>query len=258
MPTRESYAPGVPNWIDLATSDQAAAKDFYAGLFGWTYDDQDMGNGAVYSMARLKDRDVAAIAPLQDEMAAAGVPPHWQMYLASPDVDAATAKVAAAGGSVLAPPFDVFEAGRMSVIADPLGAVFHLWQAKDHIGAGLVNEHGAFIWSELMAKDAASAGPFYETVTGLKMVDAPMADGSVYTGLSLDGTVETFLAGAQPPPFEGIPPVWNVYLGADDVDEVAARTAELGGSVMAEPFDIPVGRMAVLVDPQGAVFCTFK
>ena len=55
-----------------------------------------------------------------------------------------------------------------------------------------------------------------------------------------------------------MPAVWNVYLGADDVDAVAARTKELGGSVMAEPFDIPVGRMAVLVDPQGAVFCTFK
>jgi predicted enzyme related to lactoylglutathione lyase len=258
VPTRESYAPGVPNWIDLATSDQLAAKDFYAGLFGWTYDDMDMGNGATYSMAQLQGRDVAAIAPLQPDMAAAGVPPHWQMYVAAPDVDAATAKVVPAGGQVLAGPFDVFEAGRMSVVADPLGAVFQLWQAKDHIGAGLVNEHGAFCWSELMANDVKSAASFYETVTGLRMVDAPMADGSTYTGFSLDGTVETFLAGSQPPPFEGMPAVWNIYIGADDVDAVAARTKELGGSVMAEPFDIPVGRMAVLVDPQGAVFCTFK
>ena len=258
MPTRDSYAAGVPNWVDLATSDQPAAKDFYAGLFGWTYDDMEMGDGAVYSMAQLQGRDVAAIAPLQADMVAAGVPPHWQMYIATPDVDAATAKVADAGGTVMAGPFDVFEAGRMSVIADPLGAVFQLWQAKDHIGAGLVNEHGAFTWSELMAHDARSAAAFYETVTGLRMIDAPMDDGSAYTGFSLDGTVSTFLAGTREPAMDGMPAAWTVYFGADDVDAVAARTKELGGSVMAEPFDIPVGRMAVLVDPQGAVFCTFK
>src|SRR5215207_8850791 len=128
MPTRDSYGAGVPNWVDLATTDQVAAKDFYAGLFGWTYDDLDMDEGATYSMAQLQGRAVAAIAPMQPEMAAQGVPPHWQMYVAAPDVDGATAKVAGAGGTVLAGPFDVFEAGRMSVIADPLGAVFHLWQ----------------------------------------------------------------------------------------------------------------------------------
>jgi predicted enzyme related to lactoylglutathione lyase len=258
MPTRDGYVRGVPNWVDLATSDQAASKEFYGGLFGWTYDDLDMGDGATYSMAQLHGRAVAAVAPMPRDLAAQGVPPHWQMYVAAPDVDAATAEVAGAGGTVLAGPFDVFEAGRMSVIADPLGAVFHLWQAKDHIGAELVNEHGAFCWSELMAQDVQSAAAFYETVTGLRMVDAPMEDGTTYTGFSLDGTVETFLAGTREPPMPGMPAVWTVYFGADDVDAVAARTTELGGSVMAEPFDIPMGRMAVLVDPQGAVFSTFK
>jgi predicted enzyme related to lactoylglutathione lyase len=258
MPTRDSYAPGVPNWIDLATTDQAGAKDFYAGLFGWTYNDLEMGEGATYSMAQLQGRDVAAIAPMQPDLASQGVPPHWQMYVAAPDLDAATAKVEPAGGTVLAGPFDVFEAGRMTVVADPLGAVFHLWVAKDHIGAGLVNEHGAFAWSELVAPEPKSAAPFYVAVTGLRMIDAPMDDGSAYTGFSLDGTVETFLAGTREPPMPGMPAVWTIYFGADDVDAVAARTVELGGSVMAEPFDIPVGRMAVLVDAHGAVFCTFK
>src|SRR5687768_17194157 len=122
MPTRDSYAAGVPNWVDLATTDQSAAKGFYAGLFGWTYDDLDMGEGATYSMAQLHGQAVAAIAPMQPDLAAQGVPPHWQMYIATPDIDAATGRVAAAGGTVLAGPFEVHEAGRMSVIADPLGA----------------------------------------------------------------------------------------------------------------------------------------
>ena len=204
-------------------------------------------------MAKIGDRDVAAIAPMQADQSAAGVPPHWQMYIATPDVEAATAKVPDAGGTVVAPPFDVFDAGRMSVVADPLGAIFQLWQAKDHIGAGLVNEHGAFTWSELMAAEPMAAAGFYETVTGLQMIDADPGDGSSYTGFTRDGTLATMVAGTMAPPMPGMPAVWNVYLGADDVDAVAAKAKELGGSVMAPPFDIPVGRMAVLVDPQGAV-----
>ena len=83
MPTRTSYAQGTPNWVDLQTSDQDAAKAFYSGLFGWTYDDQPMPQGPVYSMAMLRDNPVAAIAPQSPELAAAGAPPMWNTYLAS-------------------------------------------------------------------------------------------------------------------------------------------------------------------------------
>lgn len=258
MPTRDRYEPGVPNWIDLATTDVAGAKAFYSGVFGWTYDDLDAGDGATYSMAQIGGRNVAAIASQQRELTEAGVPAHWQMYVNSPDVDAATAKVAAAGGTVLAGPFDVMQAGRMSVVADPSGAVFQLWQASGNIGAELVNEHGAFIWSELITPDPQAVAAFYETVTGLRLISADPGDGSSYDGFTLDGTVATMLAGTMAPMMPGMPPVWNVYIGSDDVDATAAKVQELGGSVMAPPMDIPVGRMAVLVDPQGAVFSTFK
>jgi predicted enzyme related to lactoylglutathione lyase len=258
MPTRDSYLPGVPNWIDLATGDPAGAKAFYAGLFGWTYDDIPMGDGNSYSMALIDGRKVAAIGPQQEEQSAAGVPPHWQMYINAPEVDAATAKVATAGGTVLAGPFDVMDAGRMSVVADPSGAIFQLWQAKGTIGAELVNEHGAFIWSELITPDPAAVAAFYETVTGLHLISADPGDGSSYSGFSLDGTVATMLAGTMAPMMPNMPTVWNVYIGSDDVDATAAKVVELGGSVMAPPFDIPVGRMSVLVDPQGAVFSVFK
>ena len=82
MPERTSYTQGTPNWVDLPTSDQAAAKAFYAGLFGWTYDDQPMGEGQVYSMAMLGGHQVAAISTQPAEMAAAGAPPMWNTYLA--------------------------------------------------------------------------------------------------------------------------------------------------------------------------------
>src|SRR6266704_3342162 len=122
MPTRTSYAQGTPNWVDLQTSDQDAAKAFYSGLFGWTYDDQPMPQGAVYSMAMIGGHPVAAIAPQSPELAAAGAPPMWNTYLAVDAVDEATAKVEAAGGKVGMAPFDVMAAGRMSFLMDPSGA----------------------------------------------------------------------------------------------------------------------------------------
>ena len=75
MPVRTAYTQGTPNWVDLQTSDQDAAKAFYAGLFGWSYDDQPMPQGPVYSMAMLGSQQVAAIASQSPEMAAAGAPP---------------------------------------------------------------------------------------------------------------------------------------------------------------------------------------
>ena len=151
MPERTSYTQGTPNWVDLPTSDQAAAKAFYAGLFGWTYDDQPMGEGQVYSMAVLNGHQVAAISSQPAEMAAAGAPPMWNTYLAVDSVDEATAKVEAAGGKVAMAPFDVVDAGRMSFVMDPSGAPVALWQAGQHIGATLVNEPGTINWNELLS-----------------------------------------------------------------------------------------------------------
>jgi predicted enzyme related to lactoylglutathione lyase len=258
MPIRESYASGTPSFVDLATSDQPAAKSFYGEVFGWTYDDMPVDESTVYSMAKVAGKTVAAIAPQPPEQAAAGVPPHWQMYVTSSDVDAAAAKVDGAGGHLHAGPFDVFDAGRMAVVQDPSGAFFMLWKPINSIGCELVNEPGAFTWAELIAPPNDNTADFYKTVTGMQLVSAPMPDGSNYDGFSLDGTPEGMLAGTMAPPMPGIPPHWSIYFGAADVDATAAKVKQLGGSVLVEPFDIPVGRMAVCSDPQGATFNLFR
>src|ERR1700730_9901971 len=113
MTVRTSYAQGTPNWVDLQTTDQDAAKAFYSGLFGWTYDDQPMPQGPVYSMAMLRDNPVAAIASQSPELAAAGAPPMWNTYLAVNSVDDTVGKVEAAGGKGALAPFDVMDARRM-------------------------------------------------------------------------------------------------------------------------------------------------
>src|SRR5258708_27537526 len=128
MPVRTTYAQGSTNWVDQQPTDQPAAKEFYARLFGWTYDDQPMGEGAVYSMAQLGGEQVAAIAPQSPEMAAAGAPPMWNTYIAVDSVDDAVAKVEAAGGQVAMQPFDIMDAGRMAFVMDPTGAPVALSQ----------------------------------------------------------------------------------------------------------------------------------
>jgi len=238
MPERTSYAQGTPNWVDLQTSDQAAAKQFYAGLFGWTYDDQPMGEGAVYSMAKLGDKDVAAIAPQSPELKAAGAPPMWNTYIAVDSVDDAAAKVEAAGGQV---------------VMDPSGAAVALWQANQHIGSTLVNEPGTVTWNELITTDPAAA-KFYEQVVGVTTSTMDMGTGE-YT---LFHVGDNMVGGTTPPPMEGVPNHWHVYFAVDDADATAAKATELGGSVMVAPFDTPVGRIAVLTDPQGAVFSVLK
>lgn len=253
MAIKSSYEPGTPSFVDLSTSDPDAAEEFYAALFGWTFENVMPPDMGVYLMATLDGHTAAAIGPQQEPEVAAGVPPHWQLYITVADVDAAAGKVADAGGTVHVEPFDVFDAGRMAVIQDPVGAFVCLWQPQNSIGSEIVNVDGAFTWEELIAPGAAGTAGFYEAVVGLKMIDASM-EGMAYNGFTLDGTMDTMVGGAMDPPMPGIPPHWEIYFGTSDVDATAAKVAELGGTVAVEPFDIPVGRMAVVADPQGAYF----
>src|SRR5256886_4777384 len=254
MPERTSSTQGTPNGGDLPPRGQAQAKAFYAGLFGWTYDDQPMDEGQVYSMAMLDGHQVAAISTQPSEMAAAGAPPMWNTYLAVDWVDEATAKVEAAGGKVAMAPFDVMDAGRMSFVMDPSGAPVALWQANQHIGATLVNEPGTLNWNELITPDQGVFS-FYATVTGLATESMDMGEGEPYTVFKAG---DAMVGGSMPPQMPGVPTHWHVYFGTDDADATAAKATEPGGSVVVPPLDTPVGRIPILSDPQGAVFSVIK
>ena len=250
MPARTSYLQGTPNWVDLQTTNQDAAKAFYGALLGWTFDDQPMPEGQVYSMAKLGEENVAAIAPQSPDMAAAGVPPMWNTYLAVDSADDAVTKVEAAGGQVAMAPFDVMNAGRMAFVLDPGGAGVAFWQADQHIGASLVNEPGTVMWNELITDNPAAAA-FYEQVLGVTTTPMEGADFGDYTLFLVNGEM---VGGTVAPQMPGVPNHWHVYFAVDGADATVAKAAELGGSVLAEPFDTPVGRMAFLTDPQGAAF----
>src|SRR4030095_12146709 len=166
MQETPEYKPGTFCWVELATSDNEAAKTFYTKLFGWTYVDHPMGPDMVYTMLQLNGKDVGALYKLMPDQVSQGVPPNWLSYISVTSADEATEKAKAAGATVLKEPFDVMKVGRMSIIQDPTGAVFALGQAGEHGGAGVCNVPGSFCWNELMTSDPTKDRAFYTTVFG--------------------------------------------------------------------------------------------
>lgn len=255
MGIRTSYKQGTPSWVDLATTDQDAAKSFYGSLLGWDWDDNDMGNGMVYSMGQLKGKSAAGLYTQQPEEAQQGIPPHWTTYITVDDADAAASKVAGAGGQVIAEPFDVVDSGRMTVVSDPTGGIVGLWQAKQHIGAEIVNEVGALCWNELITDDVEKASKFYGDILGVDILN--QTDPFPYTLLTVDERpVGGFMA--KQPEMGQMPNVWVTYFSVADADSTAAKAESLGGKIMVPPMDTPVGRFAGITDPQGAMFSVIK
>jgi predicted enzyme related to lactoylglutathione lyase len=250
MPKFEHYDQGTPSWIELMTPDQSAAQTFYGALFGWSFDDHDMGEMGHYYIPTIEGDEIGGISGQMPGME--GHPAFWGVYLAVDDVDAATAKVEPAGGKVEAGPFDVNTNGRMSAIQDPTGARVGLWQAKDTIGTQRANEPGTPVWNEIMTPDIPRATQFYADVLGMGSKTEPMGDDTYTVLTNAEGRM---VGGAMNPPMENVPPHWNIYFNVEDVDAAVAKTVELGGQVVAPAFDVEgVGRMAVLADPQGAMF----
>lgn len=248
-----SHKQGTPSWFELATTDDAAAVQFYSALFGWQDDPRPIPDDGVYHMQLLEGDPVAAIIAQMDHERQQGIPPHWNVYLAVDDVDAVAANVTVAGGTVIAPPFDVLEAGRMAAITDPTGGVVCLWEPRNHPGAGRVREPGAPAWAELATREPARAARFFGDLLGVDVVEAGMPEGGPYILLKVDG--EDVAGVFQITPEMGeMPSVWSAYFEVEDVDASAERAPSLGAQVMVPPTDIPGGRFAVLADPQQVVF----
>lgn len=252
----DEHPPGTFCWFELATSDQTAAKDFYTALFNWSVQDFPMGPDGVYSMFQLEGRDAAACYTLRDEQTSQGVPPNWLLYVAVESAGDAAAKVSAAGGSVLAPPFDVFDFGRMSVLQDPTGAVFAVWQSRNHKGTRIAGVPGTVCWADLSTPDQQRAAEFYGAVFG--WVTTPGEDESGYLHLK---NGDEFIGGIPPAHLRqpGVPPHWMLYFDVADCDASAAKATSMGANTFLPPTTMEnVGRMAVMADPQGAVFALFR
>jgi predicted enzyme related to lactoylglutathione lyase len=272
MPERDGYIPGVPCWVDTGQPDPEAALAFYTGLFGWDFEDvMPEGSEGQYFIGRIRGGDVAAVGSIPE-----GAPPMamWNTYVWVESADETASKASDAGGGVAMEPFDVLDSGRMAVLTDPEGAAFFVWQAKSHKGAKVVNEHGSLNFNGLATRDPEGAKAFYGAVFGWETLALPA--GSMWTlpgyGEHLEesspGLGEQMAAMGAPAGFIDVvaalnpiaaadsatPAHWSVTFAVDDADATAAKAIELGGEIVAGPFDAPWTRVAVIKDPQGATF----
>ena len=251
-----SHAPGAFTWIELGTTDQNAAKEFYGKLFGWTFEDQRDGprHGLHDFHAEGAERRGRPTPSTRDRCP--GVPPHWMLYAATADADATARRVGELGGKVMAAPFDVMDFGRMAVLTDPTGAALSVWQARTHHGIGIHNEPGAFCWGQLNTSDTAKAEAFYTALFGWA-AKSGSDGGMTYTEWLLGGKP---IGGMMALPKDvQAPPHWLAYFAVEDCVATAALAASLGAKTYVPPTEIPgMGHFAVFADPQGATFAIYR
>ena len=249
MPTRDDAPLGAPCWVDLMTSDQARAREFYGELFGWTSEDpnEEMGGYLNFSKGGVL---VAGCYRSMGE----GMPDVWSVYLATDDARKTIERAESAGGQVVSGAMDVADLGTMAVLTDPSGAVVGVWQPGTHRGFGVLAEPNTPSWFELHTRDYQAAVDFYKEVFDWDAHVAGDTDEFRYTTL---GEGDTALAGIMDStsflPADA-PPHWAVYFGVEDADAALARIVELGGAVVMPAEDTPYGRLAMASDPTGAVF----
>jgi uncharacterized protein len=237
---RSEHAPGTFSWVDLTTSDDEASKEFYAALFGWTYEGL---------LAKLDGDYVAAIPP-----AVEGFPPHWNSYVTVTSADETTAKAKELGANVIEEPFDVMEAGRMALFQDPTGASLCVWEPRDSIGATRVNDVGCLTWNELHTPDPARALEFYAGLFGWTSEEMGAGEGGVAYTVIRNGERTN---GGVMPAQEGEPPSWIPYFVVESRGDSLAKAEELGGRSLFQ-MDMPQGKIAGATDPQGAVFALWE
>jgi predicted enzyme related to lactoylglutathione lyase len=250
------YAPGTPVWVNLDTAaGTTAASRFYGALFGWRAVawHRPLDDASHWWVFVLDGRDVGSLAP--------GPHPVWEMYMSVDNADETARVVVDNGGAVAFWLGEIDEVSRVAVCTDPVGARFGLWEPKRRQAASRMHEPNSFTWGELVCRDIDAAKDFYGAVFGWEGRTPGVAEGSSYTEFFLpdvDQAVAGMVQMNQRWP-EDVPPHWMLYFAVADTDEIVSRVGQLGGTVAVAPFDLAdVGRIAVINDPEGAVFSVLE
>lgn len=252
MTPRNSHIKGAPCWVDLSTSDQGKARDFYTQLLGWTVEEPNPEFGGYFNFLL----DGTRVAGCMGRMDGQQGPDAWGVHLSTPDARQTLADAKARGAHVVVDAMDVGDLGTMAAIADPGGAVTGAWQPGAHPGFVRVYEDGAPTWFELHTHKYDEVVAFYKDVFGWVTETQPedQTPGFRYT-LVKDG--ETPICGVMDDSNftpKDTPSRWLVYFGVADCAASAARITELGGTIVREPEDTPYGRLCAAQDPTGALF----
>jgi uncharacterized protein len=245
---------GAPCWIDLLTSDEGRAREFYTELFGWTAGEGSPEFGGYFMFMR----DGVPVAGGMQKVAGVPAmegPDQWGVYLSSPDAKATVDKAVAGGGALRMPPVDIADLGVQAIVGDVPGARVGVWQARAFPGLTVFDQPGAPVWFELLTSDYAGSVTFYEDVFGWQtrvQSDTPesrssaqTAGGEDFAGIvaARDGDLAAGEAGR-----------WEVFFRVADTDAALARVVKLGGEALRQPEDTPFGRLAEAADPSGTRF----
>jgi predicted enzyme related to lactoylglutathione lyase len=251
-PASQEHHAGKVIFVELVTPDIAAAKQFYAGLFGWTYHDLQAG-GITYAEATLDGHPVAGLVQ-RDIPAGEHRQPAWLSFLSVRDVDATKASASQHGAKVLFEPRDFPDRGREAVFADPRGAVFAVLASTSGDPPDVLAAPGEWIWSSLITSDSDTAAAFYQALFDYEVFELPAENGAQHLLLASDNYAR---ASVNSPPADtpNTHPHWLNYVRVDDAAKMTAKVVALGGRVLVEPrVDRHGGKVAVVADPQGAPF----
>jgi predicted enzyme related to lactoylglutathione lyase len=237
-----------PAWVELSSKDPAASRDFYAKLFGWQIEVSPDPQYGGYALAKVDGQDVAGIGGTQSPEQ----PTAWSIYLGTENADELGRRVQAAGGTVVAPAFDVGAQGRMAVFQDPSGAFISGWQPTQ-MGGFQIQGANTFSWAELNARGLDKVLAFYREVFGWT-ARTTEGDNQPYTEFQIDGESIAGAMEMNPMVPAEVPSYWMAYFGVEDVDRAHRTAIDAGGREMLPPQDFPGGRFAILSDPQGAMF----
>ncbi len=259
MSTSNAIQTGEFCWIELCVNDLDKAKQFYEPLFGWKSQTDEIPGGGSYTMLQIGDNAIGGAFQISEEMRSQGVAPQWNSYVLVDDVDATSKKAQELGATLLQGPFDVMEAGRMAVLADPTGAVFSLWKSKKHTLSHLPkNQPGNFGWHELATKDTDAAEKFYSDLFGWQP-NTQEFGGQAYTSFMNKEVPAGGMFDLNNSPVKGLPSHWAIYFSVDNLDNTLSQIKQLGGEVCYDPIELPeVGRFTMARDPQGVHFSVIQ
>lgn len=252
MPDFTKFRAGQFCWVDLMSKNMDAAKAFYTGLFGWSFEAMDTQGSPPYGALTKGGKIACGIGQMTGEMKDAGMPAMWNSYVSVEDVAATCDAVTAAGGKVFCPPMQIMDAGHMAVVQDPQGAAVSLWQPGTTRGVQVANEEATWCWGEVMTPDAEAAKSFYGQVFGWTFEQDTNNPSQYWMAKLGDRTVGGVMQ--MDDSMQGVPPHWSVYFQTADVPGKCEAIKSLGGSVHFGPFDSPVGPIAICADSEGGSF----
>jgi predicted enzyme related to lactoylglutathione lyase len=242
-------------WHELMTTDPDAASEFYSSVVPWTTQDSGMPSYTLWMSG--KNRAGGLMALPEDDTS--GTPPHWIIYIATPDVDETVEQAQKLGGKLLKPASDIPNVGRFAVLSDPQGAAFVAFTPSPGSGEGVSagGGPGDFGWHELSTIDPEGALKFYAELFGWSKGAAhDMGEMGVYQLVSHEGKD---VGGIYKARDNSTPPSWLSYVNVPDAAKAASAAKAAGGKILNGPMEVPGGSWIVMMlDPQGGAFAVVE